>query len=374
MMTKPKVVILSSFPDWLVDETIPQFKGHYAIWLTALSEKFQEQSELEIHWIILSKRVKKNHHVVLGGQEFHILPRARKMIGLYTYYWHDCRLINKKIKQIKPDIVHAWGIEDCYGFAVRNYKGKKILSIQGLLTACMRQGAVAPFERKQSFYEKITLNSFDFMTAESPWAIEQAKIINPEAKYQRFEYAVETRFFSQERNLSDQPFCLYGGSATPTKNIPLLIEAFSQPELSSIQLILAGVDSHQFPNLPSNIQAIGRVPRERMVQLLSETWCVVHPSLADCAPNIANEARVMGVPVIITTHCGGQQHITHGKNGYIFEPNDKDSLIKHVLNVCSSKENSIKMGAFDQSATREKLSKEFMYKRIIELYKQLLER
>lgn len=367
-----RIAILADYPVWLIDPSITTFIGHYAVWLTALSEVFSTQKQFEVHWVVLSKSVDKAKHVKHNGQLFHILPRARKKIGLYSFCWHDSRLIQKQIKEIQPDLIHAWGTEDCYGFAVRSFNGAKILSIQGLLTACLRHSEVFPFERKQCFYEKITLKAFQHITAESPWAIQQAQYINPNAEYKLFEYAVETPFFHQERDIAEQPCCLFAGSDRVAKNVNLLIEAFSRPELSHIRLKLAGPYPHVRTNLPSNIEVLGRVSREGMLKLLAETWCIVHASLADCAPNIANEARVMGIPVILTENCGSKQHVEHGKSGYIFEPHDIEKFIQYVLTVCQSKEMSLEMGSYHRERERSLLSKNLMIDRLIKTYNQML--
>lgn len=371
-MTKPKIAILADFPTWIVDKDEERHNGHYTVWLTALHDAFEHQDAFEIHWLILKKGLKAAKHITKKGQYFHILPATGKMVGIFTYYWYNCRQIHQQLREIQPVLLHAWGTEDCYSFAIRHWKGKKILSLQGILTAYKELGPVSNFAKKQIFYEKKAIKSFQHITAESPWAIEQCKKINPHAQYQIFEYAVETPFFHQERSMADHPCCLYAGTNTGIKNTSLIVEAFSRPELSHIQLKLAGPRAESWSSLPSNITALGRMSREEMLSLIAETWCLVHPSLADCAPNIVNEARVMGAPVILTTHCGSQQHVVQGESGYIFQPRDIESFISYVLDICQSQERAYNMGVAHQDICRQKLSKEFMTKQITKLYNSLL--
>ena len=126
------------------------------------------------------------------------------------------------------------------------------------------------------------------------------------------------------------------------------------------------------PGLPGNVVPLGRISRDEVVQKLSQTWCLVHPSKADTGPTAAKEARVMGVPVIISDQCGSQQYIEQGKSGYIIAPTDVNSLVQGVLEITSSKERSISMGQYGQSKCRESLSAATMINRLLEIYGNLL--
>lgn len=72
---------------------------------------------------------------------------------------------------------------------------------------------------------------------------------------------------------------------------------------------------------------------------MSQAWCLVHLSKADTGPTVVKEARVMGLPVILTDACGSKQYVEHNKSGFIVSPCDIESIVKSVLYIIESKEN-----------------------------------
>ena len=369
-MVRSKVAIVCNFPAWLVSDEIPSFAGHYAVWLKALYDSFAKGSLYEIHWISLNKDISRPVRFSDSSQFFHILPRSKKTIGLYTAYTVERFRIASELRHIQPDLVHTWGTEDCYGLCGVDFKGKWLHSVQGVLKACIDRGPMPRFVRHHSIYEPIVLRSCKYITTESPWAADRVRDIAPHATPMQFEYAVENRFFCQQRQLSEIPTCLYCGSNTPLKNLQCAIAAFSRPELSHIKLELAGVDAGSIPDLPPNIIPLGRISRDEVVQKLSQTWCLVHPSKADTTA--AKEARVMGVPVILTTECGCLQYIAPGKSGYIISPDDADTLARGVLDVTSSRERCINMGSHEHEKCRSALSSSTMVTNLNRIYSNIL--
>ncbi len=371
-MNRPKVAILCNFPAWLISSEVPTFRGHYAVWLKALYDSYPEDGPYELHWVSLNKDISRPVRFSSREQHFHVLPRVKKTIGLYTAYFTDRRRVAAELRQINPELLHTWGTEDCFGLCGKDFKGKWLHSVQGLLNACMQRGPMPRFFRHHSVYEPGVLRATKYITTESPWAAERVREMAPQASPYLFEYAVEERFFHQERALADSPTCLYCGTNTPLKNLECAIAAFSRPELAHVKLELAGVEPGSIPGLPGNVAPLGRISRNEVVQKLSQAWCLVHPSKADTGPTAAKEARVMGVPVIISDQCGSQQYVDEGKSGYIFLPSDIDALIRGVLDVTSSKERCQEMGLYHQEQCRHALSAQTMVNRLIELYQQVL--
>ena len=334
---------------------------------------FVQCNDFDIHWIIVDKAFNKSDTQVVDNQTFHILPGSRLTIGLYTAYIYNRWQVSRCVKKINPDLFHAWGTERFYGLAATDFRGKSLLSVQGLLKAYMQRGSVSSFERRHSIYEPSVLRKVDYITTESPWARDRVKELAPNANITICDYAVEPIFNNIRRNLSDEPSCLISCSNAAIKNIPLAISAFSSPELSHVKLYLAGASAERFPHAPSNIIPLGRLGREELAHYFSKTWCLIHPSLADTGPTSVKEARVAGVPVILTTECGAKQYVEHGKSGYIISPNDKQALIDSVLSVTASAQTSLDMGSYDVERCRKALSGDSMYASFTDLYHKVLQ-
>ena len=369
---KKTVAIMSSFPAWLFTDRLPSFNGHYDVWLVALHEALENQDEFDVHWVTLSKDVKTPLRFESHGQHIHVLPRFKRMVSLYTLYMQDRTRVARELALIKPDLVHSWGTEDCYGICAKDFKGKKLHSVQGAMRAYVKLSQFPLFVRVQSLLEPGVWRSIPNITVESPWAAQRVLDIVPNAKPIPFEYAVEERFFHAERKLTPTPQCLFTGTDTPIKNIGFLLDAFSDPRLSHVQLKLAGVPPESHPGLPANITALGQVGREEMARLLSESWALVHMSLGDTGPTIAKEARVAGLPVILSDRCGSTQHIVEGKSGFVLSPHDREGFIKAVLEVTRDAETALAMGAHGLAECREALSRATMIRRLLEIYRGIL--
>lgn len=372
MKKKPVIAILCKYPSWLHCSHIPVQKGHYEVWHVSMHDAFANDDEFEIHRIVLDKNVKKQIDFVDKGEHFHILPRSRGWIGLFTGYAMDRIRVARLLKHLKPDLVHAWGTEYCYGLCALDFHGKKLLSLQGHLTAYVKMSKMSKFEYFQSFYEPCIFRKMPLITTESEWGREQILKMNPKAKVLLWDYAPETCFLSEARDISEQPNCVLSGYNTPRKNIGLAVKAFSRPELSHVKLYLAGTYESDFENLPPNIIPLGAVKRDDLVKLLKQTWALVHPTLADTCPNAVKEARVMGIPAIVTHECGAKQYVVHGKSGFVIDAYDEQELVDAVLSTTKDASTSIFLGKYDQDRCREALSTKTMVDGIRQIYQDIL--
>ena len=377
MNQKPKIAILASFPAWLYTDKLPVFRGHYAVWLAALHEAFGAQDDFEIHWVSLNKNISSPLRFTSHNQQIHLLPRAKRTIGLYSFYLWDRHVMAKELALIKPDMVHSWGTEDCYGLGVKDFKGGvKLHSVQGALRTCVQRASYPRFVRHHSLYEPGIWKSIPHITAESPWAISRVREVVPHADVKLFEYAVEDRFFQMERKLAPSPVCMFSGDNAPLKNLDTVIKAFSRPELSHVTLKLVGVPSVPYPIVPPgltpNIIPMGRVGRQEVADTLASAWALVHMSLADTGPTVVKEARVVGVPVVLSNECGSCQHVEDGKSGYILNPHDVDGLVRAVLSVTASAEVAESMGEHGREKCRQALAGETMVNNLLSIYRELL--
>lgn len=372
-MKRLTIAILADYPVHELCADIPQRGWYSCVWLVSLFQLFQAEPSFDVHWITYHRKIHKRRVFRAGGQTFHVLPALLPgNISQMLHYLPDKWQMQRELRSIRPDIVHAWGTETRYAIAAAGYtECPKILSMQGILHAYWERGPMPSYYKKQLPYEKAAMRQYDLITAESEWGCKRCKEIVPDAHVEAWEYAANERFFALTRQLSSSPTCLMAGTGVPMKNPETAIAAFSSPLLSHVQLIIAGPDSKQFSALPPNIKVIGGVSREEIGKLLSSCWVLVHPSLADTSPNIVKEARVIGVPAVVSEECGGKQYLDDGKSGFIISPRDVDALIQAVLTLTRSAEENMTMGKHGQTACRDALNSATMARRLRDLYLQL---
>lgn len=369
---KPCIAIVGDLPGWYFDQSIAKLSWHYAPWLVSLTEAFERNDDFEIHWFSFTRGIYREHRLHKGNQTFHFLPCLPMSVSARLRFMPESLMLRMLMSQLKPDLVHAWGTESRNGFAVSRLPYKKVLSVQGCMTAMLHQGEQGAFVRQQGRYEARIMQSFDRLTCESPWCRDWVQRIAPTVPITLWEYAVEKRFWEISRHPDPTPMCLMGCMPAPLKNVETAVSAFSSPALSHVRLLLAGIPEGTYPNLPSNIKELGGVGRDAMVDLMSCAWALVHPSLVDTGPTVAKEARVMGLPLIISDCCGCQQYVENGKSGYVIPPRDAEALVQAVVSVTADVETSLRMGAHGLSECRRRLSHDTMAEKLVELYRMML--
>lgn len=372
MTPKAIIAVLADFPISWIDSSFPKEGWHVPTWLYNLKLIFEKLNLYQVHWITFSKLVTKKKVIKNNGQFFHILPRGSIKISQATFYIYKRLQISQEIDSINPDIVHAWGTEVEYAICASYLKRKKILSVQGILTALEQRTKINSFEKRQIPFEKKALQRFDLLTSESPWGIARIKELVPLAHIEHWEYAPHPSFYEIKRTPSDKPTCLMAGTDTPVKNVDAAIKVFSSPELSHVTVYLAGVNPAHHPGLPPNILALGGIDRNAMQKLLASSWCLLHPSFADSSPNIVKEARIIGLPCIVSSESGGTQYVKENKSGYIVSPHDIQAMIDSIKKVTIDKQTSLDMGTFDQERCRQLLSLDTMMEKIAQIYFNIL--
>ena len=127
---------------------------------------------------------------------------------------------------------------------------------------------------------------------------------------------------------------LYVGNIRPTKNIPVLVNAFLKAEkkLKNIQLILAGKNSmtewtQQFANHPS-IQFMGEVQLRVLKELYQKARLFVFPSLYEGFGLPPLEAMSCGVPVLSSNAASLPEVLGHA--ALQFDPNNENELAEKI--------------------------------------------
>ena len=118
-MNRPRIAILAHFPLSYLQSEGSEPKGYHCVWLIVLHHLLRSIPDYDFHWIVPDKGIQTARVVKFSNQTFHLLPKARSTVGLYTAYAYDRWQIRKVLQKLQPDLLHAWGTEDCYGLLSR---------------------------------------------------------------------------------------------------------------------------------------------------------------------------------------------------------------------------------------------------------------
>lgn len=150
---------------------------------------------------------------------------------------------------------------------------------------------------------------------------------------------------------------LFIGQLESHKGIFLLLEAFSQINLSNVTLRIIG-DGTEFEKLRSmgvdNVSFLGRMDKTGIAQEIKKADCLVVPSICyENSPTVIREAYSLGLPVL-GSDLGGIQEIIKGLGGVLFCSGDKTDLREKMLWCFDNRTELKKIG----TAGAEKIHKE----------------
>jgi len=346
-----RIAILAEFPlSALTGGAVGRGGGQGCTWLPQLALAFQDYKDLEIHWVILDRTIRRTQVIEALGQHFHRVPALKFSIDLTLNYLPARFVLGREIRRIQPDVVHAWGTELIYPSALQDCTCPTILSMQGVLTEYQRIGGLPDDWRwkKMIVSEPGFIRSATIVTSESQWGIDKVKAIHPQADCRMVEYGVHPSFYELEWHPDPQnPYALFVGGADKRKGVDLLIDALKNLPERKWEMRFAGDPAiQQLCDAAGlqNFRCLGLLAWSEMQKQLQGAWCSVLPTRGDTSPNSVKEARVIGVPVVTTKHGGQAGYIMDGTNGRIVEPLDPANLAAALSDVMSSHERAVSLG------------------------------
>ena len=354
-----KIAILAAFPLHHLKGFGKAFqpKGHYATWLPQIAEAWDGQTEVDIHWVVMSDLVKERRDLCEWGQMFHVLPTTQSGRAA-TLFRADRKKIQEVLNEIKADLVHGWGTEDVYGLAAVLSGRPNIVSMQGILSYYALKNRMPARSYLQAMLEFFILWKAEQVTTESEWGQNVVRRRNPFAKVELIEYGVQEVFFQLKwQPEKSKPFALFVGGISPRKGIQDLVEAFRDPKLSGNELVVIGGGEGEWSenlqkSAPPNIRWLGRKTAEETAQFMAKAWCLVLPTRADTSPNVVKEARVIGLPIITTRNGGQASYVSDGEDGYFVECGDIKGLVQKLRIVLGSLATTEKLGKVGQQRYR----------------------
>jgi glycosyltransferase involved in cell wall biosynthesis len=133
---------------------------------------------------------------------------------------------------------------------------------------------------------------------------------------------------------------LYVGALTELKGVRLLLQAWRSFAMGApdAELIIVGdgnlklemKDSCSSFSLPG-VQFTGHLAPQAVSEQYSNADVFILPTLQDLFSLVVLEAMAAGLPILTTIFNGAREFVTHGKNGYIFNPLDNNEFLA-VLN------------------------------------------
>ncbi|HEU5126068.1 MAG TPA: glycosyltransferase family 4 protein [Verrucomicrobiae bacterium] len=386
---QPKLTVawISDFPlEWLPDLPEPLRllpKQHPATWEMVLLSELEKNPALQIHVLILRKEIEKDFRFERNGVVFHVL-KVLPGLRAPSLFWLDTFLINRALKKIKPDLVHAWGMEKGAATVASRINYPNIVTLQGLFSWLAEISSASRYVRFIGMLERSTFKRVQIATTESKFGVCYLKSRYPQLDVVQAEHAPNLLFHKIERQPRTIPIrFVYIGSLSYAKGTDLLIRALNhlRTEIPFELVLISSTDQNYLQKLKemtsheiwSRIEIKTHLHPEQVARELSLATMLVFPTRADTSPNAVKESVVAGVPVIGSGVGGIPDYVFPNLNGLLFEAGNLQALTQAIRSACEHP--NFRKGLVNDETlkrTREYLSPKRMGENFLSIYETVL--
>lgn len=269
----------------------------------------------------------QNHYVeIISSENTFTLP----IKGLKNPSFMLSSFLKSKLKK-NFDIVHAHNIPAA--LAMKNTKGKKILSLHGIFSQQINQLHGKTTGNVSEKYEKKALSWADAITVVSKDAFDYYNKLGFSVYQIPNAIAINSLPKKVDQRYENQ--IIFVGRLSHEKGIDTLSE-LAENLPSEIHLIIlgSGPKVDLIKNITkSNIHYLGYLPKDKTIPLIRGSKILIQPSLIEGISSSVLEAMACNVPVIATNVGGNKEIIEHNKTGILIEPKNSKQLLEEILNL-----------------------------------------
>jgi glycosyltransferase involved in cell wall biosynthesis len=347
----------------------------------ALLQGLAQMPELEVHVVSCTQQPMKSPEKLADNTWFHsvYVPKAGWM---RTSYQGCVRAVRRKLKAIKPDIVHGQGTERECAISAAFSKFPNVLTVHGNMRLIAEINQAKPF----SFWwlaaqlEKVTLPRtrgvicITHYTQDTVKDLVKRTWVVPNAMDESF-FAVNS-----EPDASRTILCV--GAVCVRKNQNAFIKALDPiaAEGKFKLLFLGSVNKSEafgaeFLDLVAQrpwCEYAGFADRQTLRNRFKTATLLALPSLEDNCPMVVLEAMAAGVPVLAAKVGGLPDLIEDGKTGVFCNPLDAASMRGGVGKLLDDAKLARELATMAKAAARERFHPLVIARRHVEIYREVL--
>jgi glycosyltransferase involved in cell wall biosynthesis len=155
-------------------------------------------------------------------------------------------------------------------------------------------------------------------------------------------------------DVAPRPRFLYAGQLVPRKGVDYLLSAWSilqKVTRTHGSLLIVGEGSQQ-PELQRQVRTLllkevyfpGKVEHAALGSWYRSCDVFVFPTLEDTWGNVVPEAMAFGKPTLCSQYACAAELVSHGENGFIFDPKNPQELAGLMLKFVNSPQLMAKFG------------------------------
>jgi len=347
----------------------------------ALLQGFADRKDVQVHVISCVRRPMASPEKIADNIWYHGLV-VPKYGWISTGYQGCIRTVRRKLKELKPDIVHGQGTErDCAITAV--FSGfPNVLTLHGNMRLIAKVNEAMPFSyqwlnaRLEAFTIPRSLGVICITryTREAVSGLAKRTWLLPNA--------VDKRYFDAARTPVTPPVILCVGLICRRKNQNNFIRALDGlAARQKFTLVFLGGAPKSDPyageflrlvNARPWCRYIGMVSRDELKRYLSEAMLLALLSIEDNCPMTVLEAMAAGLPVVGASAGGIPELVQEGVTGLLCDPLSARSMAAAVETLILDPARALKMGRAGREEAQKRFLPSAIAERHMDIYREVL--
>ena len=387
-------------------------RGHQVMVLApSITGKFGVEKDQEYGFTVVRQKSKRMH---LYPDQIEKVPKDKKMLGVkvpQVVYKNGLHVsynpyldIKHVLDNFQPDIIHNQ-TPGPLALAVFRYAKKRNIPIVSTdhaypdnLTQQVKLPELAkkPINAAMNAYFLSFLRRSEYATMPTEQAI--ADLLPKNRRF--FKVPVEaisngidlSRFAKGRANADiyekynipkNTPIVLYVGRVDPEKSLDVLVHAFVDvlQKVPKAHLVVVGDGTArqklekiaEKEKIAKHAHFLGRVVGDDLPQIYRTATLFAITSKTETQSIVVMEAMASGLPTVAVKAGAIPELVKHGKNGYIYEPDDKDSVARGIAHILENKDLREKMSE-DAVKRIEKHDISYTLTRIETIYNTVLDK
>jgi glycosyltransferase involved in cell wall biosynthesis len=347
----------------------------------ALLQGFAKIPDVEVHVVSCTRKPIKSPEKLAPNIWFHsvYVPRS----GWTATMFQGCiRASRRKLKEIRPDIVHGQGTErDCALSAVFS-RFPNVLTIHGNMRLIAEVNKAKPL----SFYwqaaqlEKIAVPRSSGVVCITRYTQDAVKDLA--RKTWVLPNAVDASFYDVQPAPDPTRYILCVGQVCYRKNQNAFIRSLDAlAEKTKFKVIFLGDTPAADPYVAEFRELIATRPwcespgfadREKLKQWFAKATMIALPSLEDNCPMVVLEAMAAGLPVLAAKVGGVPDLVTDEKTGLFCDPLDGPSMSRGVSRLLDEPQLARTLASTARIEAQARFHPLAIARRHVEIYREVL--
>lgn len=320
------------------------------------------------------------------------------------------RKFQKVVEDFKPDIIHVFGSEQCYGLITKYTSIPVLIHLQGILNV-YRNAYLVPgvslatyclqnynpkqiwgrYQRYWEWYrvckrEREILSSCRYFIGRTDWDRGCLSVLtNSSCEYyyggemlrDAFHSAPERRQPERLTIVTTSSAAVYKGYDMILKTAKILQEKigdnFTWKVYGNVEPVF--FEKHLgIKHEDVNVELCGVATAEQLAVAFSQCTLYFHPSYIENSPNSLCEAQLCGCPVVACFIGGNDTLVNHGEEGFLVPANDPYMAASRVMQLYKEKELNHRMGKNGKATAQKRHDRTIIAEGLIKIFNQILER